>query len=186
MLACIFDTETTGILDFRAPLTADHQPDVVQLCAWLADKEKVYSKFNVFVHADTEIPDGAYQVHRIDRKMTEKVGVSRIRACQLLDSFARKADILVGHNVEFDIKIMLAANYRENGQGQALKKASFCTMRAATPVCEIPNPNRPGQFKWPNLQEAYKKLVDPRGFEGAHDAEADVSAAYELFRVLHK
>lgn len=186
MLACIFDTETTGILDYRAPITAEHQPDVVQLCAWLADKEKIYSKLSVYVHADTEIPKGAFDVHRIDRAMTERVGVSRLRACHMLSAFASKADLLVGHNVEFDIKIMMAAMHREGGSGKALKKPSFCTMKTATELCQIPNLNRPGSYKWPNLTEAYCKLVDPRGFSGAHDAEADVGASYELFKVLHK
>lgn len=186
MLACIFDTETTGILDYRAPITADHQPDVVQLCAWLADKERVYTKINILVHADTEIPEGAYEVHRIDRELTKKVGVSRLRACQIMHSFAQKADLLVGHNVEFDIKMMKIAMHREGGGGKSMNKPSFCTMKTSTEICKISNPNRPGSYKWPNLTEAYKKLVDPRGFENAHDAEADVMAAYELFKVLYK
>ena len=186
MLGCFFDTESSGLFDYKAPVSADHQPDVVQLCAWLADKDKVYSKFMVYVHADTEIPKEAYEVHRIDRKMTARVGVSRMAACRMLNSFAQKADVLVGHNVSFDINMMLAANFREGGRGDALKKASFCTMKSSTEVCKIPNLKFPNKFKWPSLQEAYKILVDPRGFEGAHDAEADVAACYEVFRVLHK
>lgn len=186
MLACLFDTETTGLYDYRAPATADHQPDVVQLCAMLCDKERVYSAVNLFVHADTEIPPEAHAVHRIDRAMTERVGVTRLRACQLLDSFARKADIIVGHNVDFDINIMLTANYREGGQGLALKKTRFCTMKNSTELCKLPNPKFPTKFKWPSLQEAYTILVDSRGFSGAHDAMADARATYELFRILHK
>lgn len=186
MLACIFDTETTGIYDYKAPATAAHQPDVVQLCAYLADKDRIYNKLSVFIHADTEIPQGAYDVHRIDREMTARVGVSRVRACQMLDSFARQADLLVGHNIDFDINMMLAANFRENGKGLALKKPRYCTMKNSTNLCKIPNLKFPNKFKWPNLQEAYTALVDPRGFDGAHDAEADVKACYELFRVLHK
>jgi|SRR6478609_2921547 DNA polymerase III epsilon subunit-like protein len=186
MLACLFDTETTGIYDYKSPPSAEHQPDVVQLCAWLCDKDRVYSKFNVFVHAETEIPQGAYEVHRIDRDLTARVGISRIRAVQMLDQFARKADLLVGHNVEFDVKMMIAAAFREGGTGENFKKSTFCTMKNATELCKLPNPNFPDRYKWPNLQEAYKALIDPRGFDGAHDAEADVSASYELFRVLHK
>lgn len=186
MLICCFDTETSGIFDYKAPVTAPHQPDIVQVCAWLADKERIYSKFNVFVHADTEIPQEAFEVHRIDRDLTARVGVSRIRACQMLDSFARKADLLVGHNISFDIKMMMAASIREGGKAESLKKPSYCTMLNATDVCKIPNPRFPNKYKWPNLQEAFKILVDPRGFDGAHDAEADVGASYELFKVLYK
>lgn len=186
MLACLFDTETTGIYNYKLPANHPDQPDVVQLCAMLCDKEKVYSAINLFIHEDTEIGEGAYNVHRIDRKMTERVGISRLRACQLLDSFARKADILVGHNISFDVNMMLAANYRSGGQGLSLKKTQFCTMKSSTDICKLPNPKRPGAFKWPSLKEAYEILVDPRGFEGAHDAMADARATYELYRVLSK
>lgn len=184
MLACIFDTETTGKWDFKAPAFADHQPDVVQLCAMLADEERIYSAVNLFIHTETPIPEEARAIHRVDREMTARVGVSRLRACQLLDSFLKKADVIVGHNIEFDIKIMLAANLREGGQGAALKKPSFCTMKEATERCKLPNPRFPDRFKWPTLQEAYTILVDPRGFEGAHDAMADARATYAIYRVL--
>lgn len=186
MLACLFDTETTGIYDFRAPVTADHQPDVVQLCAMLCDEEKVYSAVNLFIHADTEIPEEAYTIHRVDRKLTARVGVSRMTACRVLDAYARKADILVGHNISFDVNMMLCATIREGGGGQSLKKPQFCTMKNAVDHCKLPNPKRPGSFKWPSLQEAYTILVDSKGYSGAHDAMADARATYELYRVLKR
>jgi DNA polymerase-3 subunit epsilon len=186
MLACLFDTETTGIYDYRAPASAEHQPDVVQLCAMLCDEERVYSAINVFIHADTEIPEAAFEVHRIDRLMTARVGISRMRACQLLDSFASKADILVGHNIDFDVNIMKTATLREGGKGANLMKTRFCTMKESVPLCKLPNPKRPGTYKWPSLQEAYQILIDSKGFSGAHDAMADARATYELYRVLRR
>jgi DNA polymerase III epsilon subunit-like protein len=186
MLACLFDTETTGIYDYRAPVTAEHQPDVLQLCAMLCDEERVYSAVNLFIHADTEIPPEAYDVHRIDRDMTARVGVSRITACRVLDAMARKADLLVGHNIDFDVNMMLCATLREGGKGQSLKKPRFCTMKSSVDACKLPNPKRPGTYKWPSLIEAYTILVDSKGFSGAHDAMADARATYELFRVLRR
>lgn len=186
MLACLFDTETTGIYDWKAPAKADHQPDVLQLCAMLCDTERVYSAFNIFIHADTEIPPESYEVHRIDRKMTERVGLSRLRACQLLDSYLAKADEIVGHNVDFDINIMRTAMLREGGGGAKLNKPRFCTMKNSVDHCKLPNPKRPGTFKWPSLQEAYTILVDSKGFTGAHDAMADARATYELYRILRR
>jgi DNA polymerase III epsilon subunit-like protein len=186
MLACLFDTETTGIYDFRAPASAEHQPDVVQLCAMLCDEERVYSAINLFIHAETEIPEAAFEVHRVSRELTEKVGVSRVRACQLLDSFAKKADILVGHNIDFDVNIMTTAMLREKGNAASMKKPRFCTMKRAVEHCKLPNPRRPGTYKWPSLMEAYQILVDSKGFTGAHDAMADARATYEVYRVLSR
>lgn len=186
MLACLFDTETTGIYNYQAPAGHECQPDVVQLCAMLCDEERVYSAINVFIHADTEIPDAAFEVHRIDRVLTEKVGLSRIRVCQMLDSMAAKADVLVGHNIDFDVNMMLTATLREGGKGVNLKKPRFCTMKETVPLCKLPNPKRPGTYKWPSLKEAYEILVDPKGFSGAHDAMADARATYELYRLLRR
>lgn len=186
MLSLIFDTETTGIYLFNYPVDHPDQPDVVQLCAMLADEERVYTAVNMFIHTETPIPEEAYAVHRINREMTARVGVSRSTACRTLDNMARKADVLVGHNIDFDIKIMMAATLREGGAGEALKKTSYCTMRNSTDVCKIPNPRFPTKFKWPKLTEAYEMLVDPRGFDGAHDAMADARATHALYRVLTK
>jgi DNA polymerase III epsilon subunit-like protein len=188
MLALVFDTETTGLYDPKRVPMAECQPDIVQVFGMLADEERVYTHFNLFVHSEIPIPPEAYKSHRIDRSMTERVGVSRLRACQMFHSFSSKADIIVGHNVEFDINVMRTAMHREGGSGKALAKPLFCTMRSSTDVCQIPHPNprRPGEFKWPSLTEAYAKLVDPRGFSNAHDAEADVRATYEVYRVLRK
>jgi DNA polymerase III epsilon subunit-like protein len=152
----------------------------------LCDEERVYSAINVFIHAETEIPTEAFEIHRIDRAMTARVGISRMRACQLLDSFAGKADILVGHNIGFDVNMMLTATLREGGKGINLKKPRFCTMKEAVSHCKLPNPKRPGTYKWPTLQEAYQILIDSKGFSGAHDAMADARATYELYRVLRR
>lgn len=188
MLALVFDTETTGLYNRHRIPSAECQPDIVQIFGMLADEDRVYSHFNLFVHSEIPIPPEAYESHRIDRRMTERVGVSRLRAVQVFDSFARKADVLVGHNVEFDVNVMRTAFHREGGKGGCLAKPLFCTMRSAVERCKIPHPNprTPGEFKWPSLTEAYTSLVDPRGFSNAHDAEADVRACYEVYRVLRQ
>lgn len=186
MIACLWDTETTSKYNFRAPATHDSQPDVVQLCAMLCDENRVYSMFNVYVHGDMPIPEEATKIHGVDREMTAKIGVTRKTACILLGNFLRKADLFVGHNIDFDQAVMRTAMLREGGDGKLLNKPSFCTMKQATPICKIPhaNPRHAEDYKWPTLQEAYKQLVNPEGFEGAHDAMADVTATYEVFRVL--
>lgn len=188
MLALVFDTETTGLYQRRRVPSHESQPDIVQLFGMLADEEQVYTHFNLFIHSEIPIPPEVTEKNRIDRRMTEKVGVSRLRACQIFDSFARKADILVGHNIEFDLNVMRTAFHREGGTGVCLTKPLYCTMLSAVERCQIPHPNprNPGEFKWPTLTEAYQKLVDPRGFPNAHDAEADVRACYEVYRVLRK
>lgn len=188
MLALIYDTETTGVINWRLPPSHESQPDVVQLCAMLCDDSRVYTQINLFVHGDVPIPKEAFEVHRIDREMTARVGVSRLRMCHTFQAMAEKADILVGFNEDFDNMTMRAAMQREGGTGKIMNKSRFCAMKAATPLCKIPHakPRHPEDYKWPKLQEAYKMLVDPRGFDGAHDAMADVMATREVYRVLRQ
>jgi DNA polymerase-3 subunit alpha len=185
VLALVFDTETTGKYDFKSLPSSPAQPEVLQLCAKLALDGKIVSSVNVFVDGEKEVEEQAYEVHRIDRNLTRAVGISRRRMVTLFQSMAEKADVLVGHNVEFDIKMLTSSMVKEGGNAHIFqKKASFCTMRRGTDVCKIPSPTRPGTFKWPTLAEAYAILVDPRGFSNAHDAEADVNATHEVYRVL--
>ena len=192
MLSFIFDTETTGVIQKKLPLDHPDQPEVLQLCGMLVDEDKIFSMFNVFVHGDTPIPQEAFEVHRIDRDMTARVGITLTRMVQLFASFAEKADVLVGHNIDFDSRMIRLSMIRENGKAQrinqVLGKPHYCTMLQSVEVCKIPHPKprRVGEFKWPSLQEAYKTLVDPRGFEGAHDAFADVTATREVYRVLRQ
>ncbi len=188
MLSLIYDTETTGVYNWRLPPTDASQPDVVQLCAILADDDRIYTQVNLFVHSDTDIPEGAFNVHRIDRDMTARVGISRLRLCQMFSAMAEKADVLVGFNEDFDNSLMRTAMLREGGNGKIMNRPRYCAMKRSTDVCQIPHPNprKPGEFKWPSLQEAYKIMVDPRGFDGAHDAYADVKATHEVYRVLRQ
>jgi DNA polymerase III epsilon subunit-like protein len=101
----------------------------------------------------------------------------------------RKCTRLVAHNSDFDIKIIRAALHRE-GQQEAIQISSeklvFCTMKSSTEICKIPNPIRAGQYKWPSLQEAYRILVDPAGFDGAHNASVDTRACLSILRALEK
>ena len=63
------------------------------------------------------------------------------------------------------------------------RKVDFCTMLNTVEIVKIPG--RKG-YKWPKLDEAYRILVDPDGFEGAHDALADVKACRKVFYNLKK
>ena len=92
-----------------------------------------------------------------------------------------------GHNVDFDQHIVGAELYRLNmDYGALMDKPCICTMRSSTDFCAIPNPNSNfGGYKWPSLQELYRKLFD-RSFENAHDALADISATKDCFFELKR
>lgn len=103
----------------------------------------------------------------------------------MLDRFTRDLDdasMMVGHNIEFDIRIVGAEMIRLGREDAVGKKPYICTMKAATDFCKLPG--RHG-YKWPRLEELYRKLFHKR-FPGAHDAMNDVRATLRCFFELRR
>lgn len=192
MLTLVYDTETTGMVDFKAPPDAPHQPGLVQLGAIFYDERRVVGELNVVVRPvdidDKPIPIGpeAMAKHGISEGDVKRFGVPQFMAVGMLGEMGLKADRVVVFNVEFDHLVIRAAQHREGGRfrpcGSLLARPAVCAMLSAKPVCKLPG--RYADYKWPSLAEAYRMLVDPQGFEGAHDAMADVRAAAAVLWAL--
>lgn len=76
--------------------------------------------------------------------------------------------------------------YRVGGAYNALmNKHCVCTMQSSTDFCAIPSNSYYGGYKWPKLEELYRKLFG-RMFDDAHDALADVSATKECYFELRR
>lgn len=174
------DTETTGMWDFKAGVEDAKQPHLVQVAAILASEAGVESwKTYVKLPAGANIEPGAAKVHGITPAMLENEGMPLLDALSTLKSMMLVADCLVCHNVSFDEKVLKSAYFRAKIPFQPLP--TFCTMQATTKICKLPGKYG---YKWPTLDEAYRILVDPAGFEGAHDALADVKACRAVHEVL--
>lgn len=184
-----FDTETTGLpKNFNAPSSdTDNWPRMVQL-SWVMIKEDG-SEFRGFRKGDFIIqPDG----FTIPREASNLHGITTERAIRegrplryVLDKFnddLRRAGTIVGHNVEFDIKVVGAEMIRLGREDLVSRKPFVCTMKQTVDFCEIPGKYG---YKWPKLEELYYKLFNS-GFSGAHNAMNDVMATVECFRELKK
>jgi DNA polymerase-3 subunit epsilon len=170
-----FDTETTGFPKaLSAPLQS--QPYVVQLACTLvcAESKKEMSSFNCIIDCPIdEIPTGASDVHGITHEIMKRFGIAQRSALSTFTQMARQADMIVAHNIEFDLKMLDFCYRRENVTNPLPDMPQFCTMNATTDLCKLPSPNgRPG-YKWPKLTEAYKHFFGEE-MEDAHDALADV------------
>ena len=100
---------------------------------------------------------------------------------EFMDDFDQ-ATFIVGHNIDFDKKILGAELIRLHRPDVMNSKHTYCTMQAGTNFCRIPG--RYG-YKWPKLQELYVKLFG-HDFEGAHNAMSDIEATQECFWELRK
>lgn len=178
-----FDTETTGLLNFKAPVDDPSQPRVVQYAAILLDGSwnELGSVSLLRKPYGWEIPPGASTIHGINTAKAFAYGAEILAILSVFQSFAYAASQIVAHNLDFDIKMMAIEAAREKVPVVLDGKNFLCTMRAATPICRLPG--RSGGYKWPKLSEAYKMFFGEE-LAGAHDALVDVRACARVHRHL--
>jgi len=176
----IFDTETTGLVDFGKKPDHPSQPHVVQLGMEVTDdaKREVLMSINLLVRAEKRSHPKALEVHGKDEELLNLLGVSPKTAAQLFLELTSKVDRLVAHNYDFDKRMMQSECARLNLE-YPIGKTSYCTMKDSGR-----SGTHAGRKKWPKLIEIYKEMVNPKGFEGAHDALVDVRACREVLWAL--
>lgn len=197
MKILFFDTETTGLpLDFDEPYTnVKNWPRLVQLSWILEDTETNEVNEHDFIIKPTGfiIPYSATKIHHITHDWAERNG-KPIKSVLLqfeIDIF--KADLLVGHNIEFDINIV-AAEFNRLKKDKVcvlaprtinkiiktfLSKPTRCTMKEGANYTKIEVPYK-DEFKWPKLAELYRYFYG-QDFKGAHNALDDIRATRACF-----
>ena len=184
----IFDTETTGLpRNYDAPITdLDNWPRLVQLAWQLHDeKGKLLSNKSFIVKPEGfTIPYNAEKVHGISTERALKEGHDLVEVLRAFQQDVAKSHYLVGHNIDFDIKVSGAEFLRKQEPSDLLERKSLDTKDLSTDFCAIAG-GKGGKFKWPTLTELHHKLFGI-GFEDAHDAAYDVSATAKCFFGLIK
>jgi DNA polymerase-3 subunit alpha len=180
----IFDTETTGFpKNFNAPHTdLDNWPRLVQIAWQCHDAEgKLLTAENHIIKPDGfTIPFNAEKIHGISTQIAEEEGKPLAGILKLFTADVAKSDILIGHNIEFDLKVTGAEFLRTRVETALWEKTAFDTKsEEAAAFCQLPG-GRGGKFKWPTLTELHKKLFG-EGFGDAHDAAYDVAATARSF-----
>jgi DNA polymerase-3 subunit epsilon len=186
MADLIFDCETTGLVNHKNP-DPTVQPYPVQLACILVQDNKVMSMASIVINPGVPVESAAAAIHGITQEVIEAIGMPLKAATGLFLNFLNRADRIVAHNADFDIVVTEAMLYRTLADYDMDKFRSVprvCTMHSTTEICRLPG--KFGKYKWPKLDEAYRKLVNPAGFKGMHDALQDVMACWRLLRVLEE
>jgi DNA polymerase III epsilon subunit-like protein len=91
---------------------------------------------------------------------------------------------VVGHNVDFDVKMVRHELWRLQKPDRFEGKPSFCTMLASKPLLRLPAPAwLKNDFKFPKLEETYEFFFQKK-FDDAHDALADIRATRACYFAL--
>ena len=173
-----FDTETNGFT--RKPGTPLSQcPHIVQLAALLTDSDgSEISCMDALIQPDGwTVPDSAVAVHGITTAKAVAWGRPLWAVMRCFMNLHAAADVLVGHNIQFDLK-MVGYELARLGLPMPGKRAC-CTMEAATGICELAGNGR--NYKFPKLIEVHRHFFG-EGFSGAHGALADTRACARVHR----
>lgn len=180
----VFDTETTGMIKWREPISHPNQPRVVQLGIGLYHPDGTeLSAVSLLVDADYHVEPEAAAVHGIDEELLRTASVSPLIALRLLEALARRATLRVAHNINFDVMMTEIEILRTTISAPFFQSLpTFCTMQATTPICRLmkPNPRHSADYKWPKLSEAHQYFFG-EPFVGAHDALSDVRACASIY-----
>ena len=190
MKILFFDTETTGLpRDYDEPYTnVKNWPRLVQL-SWIiedSDKKELEERDFIIKPDGFIIPEKATKIHHIRHDWAERNGKDLFTVLHEFYSYLIEADLLVGHNIEFDINIVAAEFFRLGNKFPEFKKCAkhldsmhiFCTMETGAYYTKIETYN--GEYKWPKLIELYRHLFG-HDFKGAHNSLDDIRATRECF-----
>ena len=189
-LALFYDSETSGLPLFSEPSEDPRQPHIVQLGARLVDLEdrKIISTLDVVISPEGwEIPDDVAAIHGITTEQARAVGVSESLALGMLLDLWGNAETRIGHNEQFDARIVRIAQHRFDCSDLEVWKdgAAECTQRLATPILKLPPTDKMKRAgfiknKSANLGEAYRFFTG-RDLVGAHTARADADASKAVY-----
>lgn len=179
------DTETTGL---------DTGKDrVVQLSTRLVSASGTQD-YNQLVRPENfAIPAAAVKIHGITEQVATLQGASIAQVLEAFSAQLDQADIIVGHNVEYDIAMIIAEAKRSGNHDLVATlthprfglnggvRAAICTQRlAADYLLAIgENPSHSNT----KLTTIYRKLFGEE-LTGAHDALVDAIACQRIYRFL--
>lgn len=190
MHAIFYDTETTGLPLFRERSEHPGQPHIVQLAAALVnmDTRVTVASIDVIVRPEGwTIPDEVAAIHGITTERAMDEGVPEPLALDMLLDLWGGRRMRIGHNEEFDARIVHTATLRHRAEKADAWKAgkAECTQALATPILKLPPTERMlaagrNHYKSANLGEAYRHFIG-KPLEDAHSAMPDVLACMEVY-----
>lgn len=193
-LICVFDTETTGLPNFRDPSDHPDQPHIVDICALLYTLEgDLVDSFEAMVRPDGwVIPDEVAEIHGITTEIALEQGIPEAVAIEGFLDIWRRASLRAAHNVSFDDRIMRIGfkRFQDAWVAESYREApKFCTCQSTINIVKCPptekmiRAGRGRQFKQPSVAEALKFFTG-EDLVGAHRARPDAEACARVYFAL--
>jgi DNA polymerase III epsilon subunit-like protein len=184
----VFDTETTGLPGIKHGETVNKfikTPDATKFlkqydtARLLQLSWAVYNETGKIIKMENHLikPNGykvgATHIHGITENMAN-TGEQFINVLQKFHDDFVKVKIIVGHNIKFDVNVMISEMRRHNQpkiMDEFISLKQFCTLQEGTQIAQIPR--KQGGYKYPKQCELYEKVLGKK-MENAHNALFDV------------
>jgi DNA polymerase III epsilon subunit-like protein len=197
MRVLVFDTETTGLPQSKiiSPDTLKLWPHIVQFSYVIYDTDAndivVSSDDIVKVGKDVVISDGSIELHGITKEISQNKGKNINELIDVFCNHLKSVDVLVGHNIEFDIKMLKvellrfiysntisdekSIKYKNNLYDLSNFENIYCTMQKSIDLCGIKKQDKFGKEynKYPKLIELHQKLFNTSP-DNLHNAFNDI------------
>lgn len=199
----VFDTETSGLptrINNKFPLfnnlEAYNQARLVQFSCIIYNltENKKMEEIDFIIKPEGFVINNSH-IHNITNEIALNKGILINDLFIKLDKLMENFDInlIVGHNVIFDINIMKSEIFRFMKKNMLVNfnlmklfnKKYFCTMKNSINICKIPNTNYPGKFKYPKLEELYFHLYGKKP-ENLHNSLNDTRYTLDCFIKIFK
>jgi DNA polymerase III epsilon subunit-like protein len=206
MIILVFDTETTGLPETKIinPDTLNLWPNIVQLSYIVYDvsKNRILNVVDSIVKLadDNIISEETTKIHGITNEMSREEGLEIEILITEMFSYLKKVDLIVGHNISFDINILMVELLRliylkkdKMIQSDLIRYKHYlhfitnaknvcCTMKLAKDLCQIKAISKLGNeyLKFPKLIELHEKLFVEKP-KNLHNSLNDIMVTLRCF-----
>jgi len=189
-----YDTETTGLPNFKARSADPIQPHLVQLALVTCnDTGAEVAAISVIIRPDGwTIPAEVTAIHGISHERAMDEGVREALAVEMFVVAQGRAGLRVAHNESFDRRIMRIAMTRDGLKRDFIEaieaRASYCTCNSAKFIMNLPPTERMlaagvRGAKSPKLGECIRYFFGEE-LAGSHDALVDARACVRVHGAL--
>ena len=180
----VLDTETHALASDSTDITQDLR--LVQLTAIKIDQEgtELARLSNIVSPQGFTIRSAATKIHGITMKKACQDGISINSILSDLERLLTETDVLISHNLEFDIGVLkneFRIQNNDNGLKLIQQAQHVCTMRETKDLCQIPG--RYG-YKWPSLSELHEYLFGEE-VKVIHNSDDDAEICLKCFKELY-
>jgi DNA polymerase III epsilon subunit-like protein len=209
MRIIVFDTETTGLpkTKFINPDTLNKWPHIVQLSYVIYDTDLneivEVNDYIIKMNENVIIPEDSINIHKITNEISQEKG---LKIDIILNKFIKdlnSTDMLVGHNILFDINMVKVEllrliyekdlqkseksmkSYKDNLYLLTNYKNIYCTLKESIELCNIKTLDKYGKeyLKYPKLIELHNKLFNTNP-NNLHNALNDILVTLRCFMKL--